>query len=157
MNTPTSALQPPVVTETGPAGSFMIELLISYGHPFKDHWAYWVRSHSKHDIGVTIHATGDVRNSFIFEIKRSHNIGLSGEITWKRIPLQWVDAAYFDERAMLNNGVHKFDNQPVCAFDASTFKVQAPRKSLNTVQEVIFMWLLVSYGYISNLSNFSTG
>ncbi|KAL5688554.1 hypothetical protein EMGR_000714 [Emarellia grisea] len=72
---PASAPQPepPTVAEQGPPGAFLVELLIYNGHPFKDHWAYWVRSHTDKDLGVKIHATGDVRNGFEFEIKRSSN------------------------------------------------------------------------------------
>ncbi|THC95960.1 hypothetical protein EYZ11_004557 [Aspergillus tanneri] len=50
--------QHPVVSQTGLPGAFMVELLIFNGAPFKDHWAYWVRSLTDRDIGVEIHATG---------------------------------------------------------------------------------------------------
>ncbi|PKX93697.1 uncharacterized protein P174DRAFT_440956 [Aspergillus novofumigatus IBT 16806] len=100
--------EPPAVAEQGPPGAFLVELLIYNGYPFKDHWAYWVRSHTDKDLGVKIHATGD------------------------RIPLQWVNGQYFDEKAMFNNGEHKIDNVPVCQLEASAHKIKAPGKSLNT-------------------------
>ncbi|KZZ87175.1 hypothetical protein AAL_08433 [Moelleriella libera RCEF 2490] len=55
---------PPSVSLNGPAGAFLVELLIYNGFPFKDHWAYFVRSHYNTEFGVLIHATGDVRNGF---------------------------------------------------------------------------------------------
>ncbi|KAH2768779.1 hypothetical protein KXW60_005272 [Aspergillus fumigatus] len=83
-----------------------------------------------------IHATGDVRNGFEFEIKRSSNFRTNELPPTKRIPLQWVDGQYFDEKAMSNNGEHKIDNVPVCQFEASAHKIKAPGKSLNTTSDV---------------------
>ncbi|KAH9979118.1 hypothetical protein BGW80DRAFT_1283103 [Lactifluus volemus] len=127
---------PPVVAETGPVGAFLVELLVYSGRPFKDHWAYFVRSHTNPDIGVIIHAAGDVRNGFQFEIKRSHDFQATGNHPSQRIPLQWVDAKYFDEKAMLNNGKRIVVHEPVCGFEASAHKVEVPSKSLNAVDEV---------------------
>ncbi|OXN24561.1 hypothetical protein CDV57_05003 [Aspergillus fumigatus] len=134
---PASAPQPepPTVAEQGPPGAFLVELLIYNGHPFKDHWAYWVRSHTDKDLGVKIHATGDVRNGFELEIKRSSNFRTNELPPTKRIPLQWVYGQYFDEKAMSNNGEHKIDNVPVCQFEASAHKIKAPGKSLNTTSD----------------------
>jgi hypothetical protein len=123
------------VADQGPPGAFLVELLIYNGHPFKDHWAYWVRSHTNKDLGVKIHATGDVRNGFEFEIKRSSNFRTNEIPPTKRIPLQWVDDQYFDEKAMFNNGEYKIDNVPVCQFEASAHKIKAPGKSLNTTSD----------------------
>ncbi|KAL1849448.1 hypothetical protein Plec18170_007354 [Paecilomyces lecythidis] len=128
-----SVSQPPPVSRIGPTGAFLVELLIYNGAPFKDHWAYYVGSHDEPDIGVKIHATGDVRNGFTFEIKRSENLRTSQDVPTKRIPLQWVDGKYFDEETMFNNGVYKVDDQPICGFEASAYKVKAPAKSLNAV------------------------
>ncbi|KGO50398.1 hypothetical protein PEX1_016530 [Penicillium expansum] len=125
----------PAVSPTGPTGAFMVELLICNGSPFKDHWAYFVRSHADPDIGVKIHATGNVRTGFEFEIKRSENLQTSDDIPSTRVPLQWVDANYFDEKAMLNDGEYKIDNAPVCRFERSTYEIKAPGKSLNTISE----------------------
>ncbi|KAE8135380.1 hypothetical protein BDV38DRAFT_252698 [Aspergillus pseudotamarii] len=130
------APKPPNVASEGPAGSYLVELLIFNGWPFKDHWAYWVRSHSDPDIGVQLHATGDVRNGFEFQIKRNYDFhDENSECPSTRTPLQWIDGKYFDERAMMNNGVFKLDNMPVCGFEASAYKVKAPEKSLNTVTQ----------------------
>lgn len=117
--TATTSPQPPAVTAIGPPGTFKIELLIFNGYPYMDHWAYWVGSHSNPDIGVLIHAVGDVRNGFSFQIKRSHNFEITRTFPTKRISLQWVDGKHFSEQAMLNNGVLQTDNRPVCAFDTS--------------------------------------
>ncbi|EFY85938.1 hypothetical protein MAC_08021 [Metarhizium acridum CQMa 102] len=85
------------------------------------------------DIGVQLHATGDVRNGFSLELKRNHDLKDTGNIPSSRIPLQWVDGRYFDEKAMLNNGTHKLDTVPVCMFEASASKVHAPGKTLNSM------------------------
>ncbi|KAE8377082.1 hypothetical protein BDV26DRAFT_293509 [Aspergillus bertholletiae] len=124
----------PAVASEGPAGSYLVELLIFNGWPFKDHWAYWIRSHSDPDIGVQLHATGDVRSGFEFQIKRSYDFhDNNSERPSTRIPLQWIDGKYLDERAMMNNRVFKLDNVPVCGFEESASRVKAPEKSLNTV------------------------
>lgn len=124
---------PPVLPSNEPAGAFLVELLIYNGAPFKDHWAYYVGSHDESEIGVKIQATGDVRNGFRFEIKRSENLRTSEDIPTRRVPLQWVDKKHFDEKAMLNNGEYKVDDTPICRFEESAYKIKAPEKSLNVV------------------------
>ncbi|KAJ4248065.1 hypothetical protein NW762_012835 [Fusarium torreyae] len=123
--------KPPLVASVQPAGAFLVELLIYNGSPFKDHWAYWIRSHTDPDVGVLIHATGDVRNGFTFEVKRNHDFRATGNVPSKRIPLQWVDGKYFNETAMLNNGKRKIDHTPVCGFESSAYKITPPSKTLN--------------------------
>ncbi|KAI3551344.1 hypothetical protein CSPX01_01261 [Colletotrichum filicis] len=117
--TPAPAPPPPTVPPTGSPGAFLVELLIFNGSPFKDHWAYFVRSRADDDIGVKIHATGDVRNGFKFEVKRSHDLTNTSDIPTKRVSLQWVDAQHFKADAMLNWGVEESDERPVCGFEAS--------------------------------------
>jgi uncharacterized protein DUF6540 len=130
------APKPPAVALAGPAGAFLVELLIYNGQPFEDHWAYFVRSHANPDIGVLINATGDMKNGFQFEVKRSHDFNATSSFP-QRIPLQWVDAKYFNEKAMLNDGKREVDHKPVCGFETSAHKVEAPKKSLNTVEDVV--------------------
>ncbi|KAM5433021.1 hypothetical protein MferCBS31731_007244 [Microsporum ferrugineum] len=130
------APKPPVVASKGPAGAFLVQLLVYNGSPFKDHWAFWVCSHTHPDLGVLIHATGDVKNGFKFEVKRGYDFRVTGNIPMKRIALQWVDAQYFDEKAMFNNGKVKIDNGPVCGFEASAYKVKAPGKTLNAANDM---------------------
>lgn len=131
------APKPPVVASTGPAGAFLVEFLMYNGAPFKDHWAYFVCSRAGLNKGVVIHATGDVMKGFEFEIKRSHDFAAISDFPMKRIPLQWVDARYFDEKAMMNNGSPKLDDMPVCGFEASAHKVKAPAKSLNETNDPV--------------------
>jgi hypothetical protein len=38
---------------------------------------------------------------------------------------------------MLNNGVYKADNAPVCPFEESVHKVKAPEKSLNAASQSV--------------------
>ncbi|KAK1987891.1 hypothetical protein LZ30DRAFT_745512 [Colletotrichum cereale] len=108
---PPPAPKPPAVALEGPHGAFLVELLVYNGSPVKDHWAYFVCSHGNRDIGVKIHATGDM-------------------------PLQWVDAQHLDEKAMLNHGKHKNDTVPVCGFEASVHKAKAPEKTLNSAEDM---------------------
>lgn len=115
----------------------MIELAVYNGHPFKDHWAYFVRSHTDPEIGVKVHATGDVRNGFQLESKRSHDLRDTVDIPSKRIPLQWVDGKYFDSRKMFNDGVPVIESKPVCGFEDSVYKIPAPGKSMNTVDDAV--------------------
>ncbi|KAJ5950333.1 uncharacterized protein N7479_008746 [Penicillium vulpinum] len=131
----TSLDSKPTVSPTGPTGAFMVELLIWNGSPFNDHWAYFVRSRADPNIGVKIHATGNVRNGFEFKIKRSENLQTTDDIPSTRVPLQWLDAGYFDETTMLNDGKYKIDNMPVCRFERSVYAIKAPGKSLNTVSD----------------------
>ncbi|CAH0016838.1 unnamed protein product [Clonostachys rhizophaga] len=129
--------KPPPVPQSGPDGAYLIELAVYNGYPFKDHWAYFVRSHTDPEIGVKIHATGDVRNGFQLESKRSHDLRDTVDIPSKRIPLQWVDGKYFDSRKMFNGGVPVIESKPVCGFEDSVYKIPAPRKSMNTIDDVV--------------------
>ncbi|KAM0331588.1 hypothetical protein ACHAQA_003267 [Verticillium albo-atrum] len=122
---------PPVVLSTGPLGDFLVELLTFSGSPFNDHWAYWISSRNNSDIGLELHATGDVRNGFKLEIKRSYDLTEPGNSPTMRIPLQWVGSEHWNEEVMFNNGVFTFDDTPVCGFEACAFEVEAPGKSLN--------------------------
>ncbi|KND94709.1 hypothetical protein TOPH_00023 [Tolypocladium ophioglossoides CBS 100239] len=132
---PRPAPKPPTVAARGPAGAFLVELFVYNGSPFKDHWAYFVRSNDQSSKGVRVHATGDVRNSFKLEMERMLDVLATDNPPTTRIPLQWVDAQYFDERAMFNSGNYKVDSVPVCRFEASAHKVKAPGKSLNSVDK----------------------
>jgi len=129
--------RPPTVPPDGPAGAFLVQLFVFNGSPFKDHWAYFVRSNARHTQGVVLHATGDVNNGFRLEFKRMHDLDTADEVPSEIIPLQWVDAQYFDETAMLNNGNPVIDAVPVCPFEASACKVKAPGKSLNSAAEIV--------------------
>ncbi|KAF7596482.1 hypothetical protein BBP40_001354 [Aspergillus hancockii] len=111
----------------------------------KDHWAYWVRSHADPNIGVQIHATGDVGNGFVFETKRSYSFhDETSERPTTRIPLQWVDGKHFEEQAMLNFGELRLHNAPVCAFEASAYMVRALEKSLNAVDDPVRFLLVLA-------------
>lgn len=128
----------PIVATTAPiAGGFLVELIIYNGNRFKDHWAYFLVSHADPDTGVKMHVTGDVKNGFNFEIKRSLNFE-DLDRPWKRIPLQWIDGKFIDEKAVFNDGVFKIDDVPVCAFEASAYKVKPPNKSLNAVDSQVY-------------------
>lgn len=130
----------PAVAPAGPPGAFLVELLIYNGAPFKDHWAYWVRSHQDPDLGVLIHAAGDVKNGFRFEIKRGHDFRATGNLPTKRVPLQWVGKGFFNEQAMFNSGKYKVDHTPVCLFEASAHKVKVPEKTLRAVDDKLFFF-----------------
>lgn len=135
--------KPPSVAPNGPPGAFLVELLVYNGSPFKDHWAYFVRSNTRSSLGVKIHATGDVRNGFIFEVKRMRDLDDTEDQPTARIPLQWVDAEHFNENAMFNNGISTINTVPVCGFEVSAHKVQAPGKSLNAINDPVSCLLLI--------------
>lgn len=129
--------QAPAVSPSRPAGALLAELVIYNGSPFKDHWAYFIRSSTKSDVGVYIHATGDVRTGFTLEIKRGYDFSKTNTRPTKRIPLQWIDARYINENAMCNNGLLKFDTVPVCLFEQSALTIEAPEKSLNSANDAV--------------------
>jgi len=133
------APRPPVVAPSGPLGAFLVELLIYNGAPFKDHWSYFVRSHHSSTVGVFIHAAGDVRNGFRFEIKRGLDLTATSTVPMKRVPLQWVSKDFFIEDAMFNYGTYKVDETPVCYFEASAHKVKAPEKTLRAVKDRVIL------------------
>ena len=84
-----------------------------------------------------IDAAGDVSKGFAFEIKRSHSFDSTTDHPSKRIPLQWVDAKHFDEKAMFNDRKFIVDNEPACGFEASVRKVKVPEKSLNSIDDAV--------------------
>ncbi|OAA58291.1 hypothetical protein ISF_06830 [Cordyceps fumosorosea ARSEF 2679] len=124
---------PPSVAASGPPEALLLELLVANGHPFKDHWSYFLRSREHPDVGVVVHATGDVANGFRLEAKRCFNLGEPENQPTKRIPLQWLEGRFFDEQGMMSGGVSKFDEAPVGAWEESVHKIRAPGKTLNTV------------------------
>ncbi|CAG8233233.1 unnamed protein product [Penicillium salamii] len=119
----------PTLPLTGPPGAFKVELLIYNAWPSTDHWAYWVCSQSNPDIGVMIHSAGDRINGFKTEFKRCYSLQNDPDPPTKRIPLQWIDGEYCDEKAMLNNEVPIIEDKPVCRFEASICKVEGREKT----------------------------
>ncbi|KAJ6437179.1 hypothetical protein O9K51_10149 [Purpureocillium lavendulum] len=124
-----------VVPADGPPGAFLVHLLTFNGWPFKDHWAYFVRSNTWHTQGVVLHATGNANDGFRLEFKRMHDLDTADEVPSKTIPLQWMESHHFDEKAMLNNGTPIMDDAPVCLFEISACKVKAPGKSLSSATD----------------------
>lgn len=110
--------------------------MITSGFPFKDHWGYWVYGQNEDSCGVLIHATGNVRDGFTLQIKRSFDFSKSTKKP-TMIPLQWIDSQFVDQKAMFNNGEYKDDKAPVYKFEASAFKVEAPGKSLNATDDLV--------------------
>lgn len=127
--------KPPTVAEPGPAGAYLVELLIYNGAPFKDHWGFWIGSHTNPSIGMLVHATGDVKNGFKYEIKRGYDISQTSR-SLRRIKLQWVDKQYFNETTIYNSGQLKTDDVPASGFETSAHKVKAPEKTLNAIDEM---------------------
>lgn len=134
-----------------PDGVFLVHLITFNGFPFMDHWAYWIAKDSTTDIGVVIHATGDVRNGFQLEVKRSHDLSAPGNKPTTKTPLQWIDQKYVDEGAMLNNGIPIMDYSPVSEIESRLFQVEAPGKTLNSVEETVSLQLLTSCRFIQPL------
>jgi hypothetical protein len=81
----------PLIAAARPQGALLMHPITFNGSPFMDHWAYWIAQGTEADIGVVIHATGDVRNGFQLEIKRSHDLSAPGNEPTAKTPLQWID------------------------------------------------------------------
>lgn len=137
------ALGPPVVDIQSSPDAFMVELLIIYNpYPNKNHWAFFIQSHLDPDIGAVIHATGSTKSGFKFEIKRYYNFK-KGNSDGKRIPLQLIDGANIDEKAMLNNKKYKLDSTPVCRFEMSVFKVAPPKRDQYIINSSVSLYFLL--------------
>ena len=135
---PTPKAQPrPSVAEARRSGAFLVELFVFNAFPYKDHWAYWVSAGRDSTRGNYIHAFGDVRNGFTFEIRRSHDCSDPSDQPTTRIPLQWVANKYFNETAMLNKGGTIIEGVPRCEFEKRLHAVKVPEKSLNVVVEKV--------------------
>ncbi|OQE02684.1 hypothetical protein PENVUL_c039G00158 [Penicillium vulpinum] len=132
----------PTLALKGPPGAFKVELLIYNGWSSSDHWAYWVCSHKNTDIGVMIHTAGDPSIGFKIVFKRCHNLQNDPNPPLQRVPLQWIDGKYFDERAMLNNEVPIINDIPVCRFEATICKVKLPEKTPTAVADASAAQLL---------------
>ncbi|KAL3474617.1 hypothetical protein BJX99DRAFT_260216 [Aspergillus californicus] len=128
--------RPPSIPAQSPRGFFMVNLLIYNGHPFKDHWAYFIQSHENPNLGVKIHATGSVSAGFVFEIKRSHNLQTTEDVPTKKVPLQWVAGALFDQEALVCEGEERIEYAPVGDFERALYKVDVPGKSLRNSNDV---------------------
>ncbi|KFA69917.1 hypothetical protein S40285_09560 [Stachybotrys chlorohalonatus IBT 40285] len=132
---PRSLPKPPIVAKQRPEGAFHLELIIYNGAPYKDHWAYFIQSSTNPNIGVVIHAIGDVRNGFSLECKRSYNIAVTRRRV-TRISLAWIAGRHIDENAMLGKGLsNNILNVPVDEFERSAFKVLPPGKTLNAAED----------------------
>ena len=87
----------PSVPLTGRHGAFLVELVTYNNHPFKNHWAFFVRGHGSPDCGVYLHAKGDVRMGFNLEVRRSFDFKYTRRPA-DRILLQWVDVRTLTRR-----------------------------------------------------------
>lgn len=129
---PATCPKPPAVVDEAPSSeAFLVELLTFNGSPFRDHWAYWVPSPNDPDVGIFMHASGDVARGFQFEIVRNLSLG-DGQLPTKRIRLQWVNGKHFAGSMRIREH-NKSDHVPACSFEHSAHKVSVPEKSLNTV------------------------
>ncbi|PLN86800.1 hypothetical protein BDW42DRAFT_189734 [Aspergillus taichungensis] len=82
-----------------------------------------------HDLGVQIDAAGDVYNGFKREARRGLDFRTATPVPKKKIPLQWVEGRFFDERAMLNEGSFRYHHASVTQFEISAWKVKPPGKT----------------------------
>lgn len=129
----------PAVSPHGPPGAFLLELLTYNGAPFKDHWAYFLRSHISPEVGAEVRATGDVRNGFIFEVKRHHDLRETVDIPSERIPLLWVDDSLVgngNEAALLGEDTGEtLDYKPMTRLEEIMYSAKVPGKSLNDASD----------------------
>ncbi|KAI0967910.1 hypothetical protein F4678DRAFT_482921 [Xylaria arbuscula] len=89
------------------------------------------------DVGVKIHAVGDVKNGFKFQANRSYNLIMTSTLPTDFMPLQWINGKYLDEEAMFNNGTYYADPDAKTAFEISARKAEPPAKSLNAVDDLV--------------------
>ena len=119
----------------GQPGSFLVELIVYSGHPFNDHWAYFIRSHDHDpDVGVMMDAVGDVSQGFDLEIKRNHSVRDNSPQPMKRIELEWIDSKHFDKTAMSDD---RLNHKPAGAFEVTACKVLPPGKSLKSIDSTV--------------------
>lgn len=147
-----SVWEPPSVPTNGPRGALLVELVIYSGSPFRDTWAYFVQSSFQPSVGVLIRAASEVGLGINLEIERNYDFDTASAIPVSRIPLQWIDAKFVDERAMLNYGDYAMDSLPVCRFEESLNKTKAPQQRYsNAVDDKVcfllfqkkkFLWVL---------------
>lgn len=119
-----STPQAPVVSQSGPAGGLLLELIKHNGAPFNDHWAYFVRSSLNPSVGIVYEAIGDVRSGFQRQIRRNHD--LIHDPPSSRIPLQWLECKFVNEELMLQGQ----ESMPICILEESLHKVKVPNKTL---------------------------
>ncbi|KAI1066354.1 hypothetical protein LB506_008506, partial [Fusarium annulatum] len=119
-----STPQAPVVSQSGPAGGLLLELIKHNGAPFNDHWAYFVRSSLNPSVGIVYEAIGDVRSGFQRQIRRNHD--LTHDPPSSRIPLQWLKGKFVNEELMLQGQ----ESMPICILEESLHKVKVPNKTL---------------------------
>jgi hypothetical protein len=128
---------PPEVPLEGPPGAFLVELCVLNGHPFADHWAYFIRPARSPSIGSTIQASGDVLRGFAFQIERNHDIEHADNKPTKRIPLQWVDGAFPIGQDRLSFDTGKLVVDPTNPLEMIMQLVEVPGKSLKSVRSVV--------------------
>ncbi|KAH6646802.1 hypothetical protein BKA67DRAFT_684197 [Truncatella angustata] len=104
------------------------------GAPYKDHWAYWVRSHVNSAEGVLIHAAGDVMNGFRSEFKRHHDFRITGNPPDEEIPLQLVESR-ISTRKPCQRWTIQAGLLTSLRIEASAYKMKAPEKSLNAAND----------------------
>lgn len=76
-------------------------------------------------------------HGFEFEINRSHDLMAdSTKYPTKRVPLQWVEGRFFDEKRMLNDGARMVDKGAVCGFEECLCKVEVPGKRVDCSDKV---------------------
>ncbi|AEO56596.1 hypothetical protein MYCTH_2301693 [Thermothelomyces thermophilus ATCC 42464] len=129
-------VEPPDVKDAGPAGYLLLSLAIFNGYPFKDHWGFFIHTSAASKKGIFLHAAGDVRHGFTFEIKRNLDFTkTSHEPTL--IKLQWVEGKYFSTD-MWNRGEYVVETpgSPKCGFETIAKGVAPPGKTLNAVDDL---------------------
>ena len=127
-----------------PDDARLVSLLIYNGHPFADHWEYFVASPWDPDVGVVIQAAGDVRGGFWLEVKRGWDLRREGRgCSVRRVPLAWVGRGWFEPVEGVfgdENGVVVVEGQARCGFERALFEVPAPGKTLRAVEEMKVSW-----------------
>lgn len=101
------------------------------GAPFHDHWAFFLARAEEPATGDRIHAKGDVRVGFEFQIERDVNLQTVDDPPSRRIQLQWVEGQYTELEG------EAIDHRPVSRFENCIHEVAVPVKSLLSVSEAV--------------------
>ena len=127
-----------------PDDARLVSLLVYNGHPFADHWEYFIASPWDADVGVVIQAAGDVRGGFWLEVKRGWDLRGEGRgCSVRRVPLAWVGRGWFEPAEGVfgdRDGLMVVEGQAKCGFERVLFEVPAPGKTLRAVEEVKVGW-----------------
>ncbi|KAK4167914.1 hypothetical protein QBC43DRAFT_310463 [Cladorrhinum sp. PSN259] len=148
---PPTSIKPPPPTLTVPStppekNSILFSLLTYNGHPFMDHWEFFLSpsapSLPSPTRGVSLSPAGNVHTGFWLEVSRGRDISAQNPPD-RVVPLQWISHDLFggewDEALKQGNGELEgnLERKPVLigGFEGVLSHVEMPGKSLRAVND----------------------